>query len=241
MIAGITIHLWSRKYSSSKGISFGLLSSWECLAKEIFADAVHRKNQDGQFRNRGDYVCDPIGLGGNRKRTHCEIWWRLSWTLDSVLVEAAVVSRHWLARFPWSAKEPRWKKHVAYNDNEVIQQVFEERREEIACVVVEPIAGNMGCIPASNSFLKLLRSLTTKYKALLIFDEVMTGFRVGTSGLKAIQHTTRSNSSWKNYRWWSPGRCFMENIWCKRSLMARYRWYSLETLCHDRWLSNLEL
>ena len=107
---------------------------------------------------------------------------------DSVLVEAGSgVSTLGLPDSPGVPRNLAEKSiSVPYNDNEAIQQVFEERREEIACVIVEPIAGNMGCIPASNSFLRLLRSLTTKYSALLIFDEVMTGFRVGASGAQGL-------------------------------------------------------
>ena len=107
---------------------------------------------------------------------------------DSVLVEAGSgVSTLGLPDSPGVPRNLAEKSiSVAYNDNEAIQQVFEERGEEIACVIVEPIAGNMGCIPASNSFLTLLRSLTTKYSALLIFDEVMTGFRVGPGGAQGL-------------------------------------------------------
>ena len=74
---------------------------------------------------------------------------------DSVLVEAGSgVSTLGLPDSPGVPRNLAEKSiSVAYNDNEAIQQVFEERREEIACVIVEPIAGNMGCIPASNSFL----------------------------------------------------------------------------------------
>ena len=107
---------------------------------------------------------------------------------DSVLVEAGSgISTLGLPDSPGVPRNLAEKSiSVAYNDNEAIQQVFEEKREEIACVVVEPIAGNMGCIPARSDFLKLLRFLTTKYSALLIFDEVMTGFRVGTSGAQGL-------------------------------------------------------
>ena len=105
---------------------------------------------------------------------------------DSVLVEAGSgVSTLGLPDSPGVPRNLAEKSiSVAYNDNEAIQQVFEERKEEIACVVVEPIAGNMGCIPASTSFLRLLRSLTIKYNALLIFDEVMTGFRLAKGGVQ---------------------------------------------------------
>ncbi|PQP85805.1 glutamate-1-semialdehyde-2,1-aminomutase [Paenibacillus sp. AR247] len=67
---------------------------------------------------------------------------------------------------------------VAYNDLESVTLAFERFGEEIACVIVEPVAGNMGVVPPLPGFLEGLREITTKYGSLLIFDEVMTGFRV---------------------------------------------------------------
>ncbi|MDG5470976.1 glutamate-1-semialdehyde 2,1-aminomutase [Jeotgalibacillus sp. ET6] len=68
---------------------------------------------------------------------------------------------------------------VPYNDLESIQYVFNEFGSEIAAVIVEPVAGNMGVVPPIEGFLEKLREITTEYESLLIFDEVMTGFRVG--------------------------------------------------------------
>ncbi|OZB91184.1 glutamate-1-semialdehyde-2,1-aminomutase [Paenibacillus sp. XY044] len=67
---------------------------------------------------------------------------------------------------------------VPYNDFESVTVAFERFGEEIACVIVEPVAGNMGVVPPLPGFLEGLREITTKYGSLLIFDEVMTGFRV---------------------------------------------------------------
>ncbi|HEY0828952.1 MAG TPA: glutamate-1-semialdehyde 2,1-aminomutase [Bacilli bacterium] len=68
---------------------------------------------------------------------------------------------------------------VPYNDLEAVKWVLQEFGEEVACVIVEPVAGNMGVVPPLPGFLEGLRSLTEQYGCLLIFDEVMTGFRVG--------------------------------------------------------------
>ncbi|GIN71088.1 glutamate-1-semialdehyde 2,1-aminomutase [Bacillus sp. J14TS2] len=68
---------------------------------------------------------------------------------------------------------------VAYNDLEGVQAAFEQFGEDIAGVIVEPVAGNMGVVPPKPGFLQGLRELTDEYGSLLIFDEVMTGFRVG--------------------------------------------------------------
>jgi len=67
---------------------------------------------------------------------------------------------------------------VPYNDLASVKLAFERYGEEIACVIVEPIAGNMGVVPPLPGFLEGLREVTTAYGSLLIFDEVMTGFRV---------------------------------------------------------------
>jgi glutamate-1-semialdehyde 2,1-aminomutase len=69
-----------------------------------------------------------------------------------------------------------------YNDIEQVQRVFSEIGEEVACVIVEPVAGNMNCVPPVDGFLQTLRSVCDASGALLIFDEVMTGFRVHAQG-----------------------------------------------------------
>ncbi|MCL6453145.1 MAG: glutamate-1-semialdehyde 2,1-aminomutase [Alicyclobacillus sp.] len=71
---------------------------------------------------------------------------------------------------------------LPYNDVAAAEQLFAERGEEIAGVIVEPVAGNMGCIPPVPGFLETLRRLTEEHGALLILDEVMTGFRVALGG-----------------------------------------------------------
>ena len=67
---------------------------------------------------------------------------------------------------------------VPYNDLESVRYAFEQYGEDIAGVIVEPVAGNMGVVPQRNEFLQGLRDITKQYGSLLIFDEVMTGFRV---------------------------------------------------------------
>jgi len=69
-----------------------------------------------------------------------------------------------------------------YNDEEKVAEIFAEKGDEIAAVIVEPVAGNMGVVPPKEGFLEALREITKKYGALLIFDEVITGFRLSYSG-----------------------------------------------------------
>lgn len=74
---------------------------------------------------------------------------------------------------------------LPYNDLEAIDETFRELGEQIACVIVEPVAGNMNCIPPQPGFLEKLRSVCTAHQSILIFDEVMTGFRVSLGGAQA--------------------------------------------------------
>tara|TARA_B100001063_G_scaffold217751_1_gene220650 strand:- start:340 stop:1635 length:1296 start_codon:yes stop_codon:yes gene_type:complete len=73
-----------------------------------------------------------------------------------------------------------------YNDLETVQALFSEYPNEIAAIIIEPVAGNMGCIPPANGFLEGLRSLCDQYSAILIFDEVMTGFRIAKGGAQEL-------------------------------------------------------
>ena len=75
---------------------------------------------------------------------------------------------------------------LEFNDEDQLDKAFKLYKNKIACVIVEPIAGNMNFIPASNIFLNKLRDLTKKNKSVLIFDEVMTGFRVALGGAQSL-------------------------------------------------------
>ncbi len=77
-----------------------------------------------------------------------------------------------------------------FNDLENLAEVFRLEGEEIAAVIVEPVAGNMGVIPPAPGFLEGLRSLTSRYGSILIFDEVMTGFRVSYGGAQQLYGIT---------------------------------------------------
>ncbi|MEE1264328.1 glutamate-1-semialdehyde 2,1-aminomutase [Ruminococcus sp.] len=71
---------------------------------------------------------------------------------------------------------------ATYNDENSVKELFERMGEEIACVVIEPCAANMGVVPPKEGFLKFLRQITSEYGALLLFDEVITGFRLSAGG-----------------------------------------------------------
>jgi len=73
-----------------------------------------------------------------------------------------------------------------YNDADQVQRVFRQIGEQVACIIVEPVAGNMNCVPPAPDFLQTLRRECDRVGALLIFDEVMTGFRVALGGAQAL-------------------------------------------------------
>lgn len=71
---------------------------------------------------------------------------------------------------------------LPYNDTDALNEVFKKTGDKIACVIVEPVAGNMGVVPPRHGFLQAIRSITREYGSLFIVDEVMTGFRLSLSG-----------------------------------------------------------
>jgi glutamate-1-semialdehyde 2,1-aminomutase len=73
-----------------------------------------------------------------------------------------------------------------YNDVESVETLMNANKGEIACIIIEPVAGNMGCIPPNPGFLAALRSLCNDHNILLVFDEVMTGFRLAKGGVQEL-------------------------------------------------------
>ena len=111
---------------------------------------------------------------------------------DSLLVKAG----SGLLTFgnPSSAGVPAdFTKHtlvLEYNNTAQLEETFEKIGDEIACVIVEPFAGNMNLVRPSENFVRALRSLTAKHGAVLIYDEVMTGFRVALGGAQSLHGIT---------------------------------------------------
>jgi len=79
---------------------------------------------------------------------------------------------------------------ATFNDQQSVSDLFKQYQGEIACVIVEPVAGNMNCIPPTDGFLNFLRSCCDEHNAVLIFDEVMTGFRVAKGGAQSLYNVT---------------------------------------------------
>ena len=79
---------------------------------------------------------------------------------------------------------------LPFNDLDAVRECFSQKGDDIACVIIEPVAGNMNCIPPQEGYLQGLRKLCDQHGVLLIFDEVMTGFRVALGGAQALYGIT---------------------------------------------------
>jgi glutamate-1-semialdehyde 2,1-aminomutase len=75
---------------------------------------------------------------------------------------------------------------LPYNDTDALEEAFKKFKRQIACVIVEPVVGNMGCVPPARGYLEALRAVTSNDGAVLIFDEVMTGFRLAFGGAQQL-------------------------------------------------------
>jgi len=75
---------------------------------------------------------------------------------------------------------------LPYNNQSAVEEAFNKYKDQIACVIVEPVVGNMGCVPPQQGYLEFLRSITAKHRTVLIFDEVMTGFRLARGGAQEL-------------------------------------------------------
>ena len=75
---------------------------------------------------------------------------------------------------------------LPYNDTDVLEEAFGKFKHQIACVIVEPVVGNMGCVPPARGYLEAVRAITSNDGAVLIFDEVMTGFRLAFGGAQEL-------------------------------------------------------
>ena len=88
---------------------------------------------------------------------------------------------------------------LPFNDLNAVAGAFEQYPGQIAAVILEPVAGNMGCVPPKAGYLEGLRELTSRHASLLIFDEVMTGFRVSRGGAQERYGVNPDGSRYKHY------------------------------------------
>ena len=152
-------------------------------------DSLHGNGAHDQLGHRSDHVSDSAGAGttGRDKIVKFEGNYHGHWTL---LVVRAPVLTHGEPVLRRAASLAEHTITLSYNDPEGVEACFAEIGEQIACIIVEPVAGNMNCIPPQPGFLETLRHVCNEYGSILIFDEVMTGFRVALGGAQAYYGVT---------------------------------------------------
>jgi len=173
-----------------KGTSFGAPTELEIKLAEMLIDAVPSMDMVRMVNSGTEATMSAIRLarGFTKRDTIIKFDGCYHGHADSLLVEAG--SGVATLSIPGSPGVP--KSFVAhtlslpYNDIDSVSEVMKTQGEKIACIIVEPVAGNMGLVTPVNGFLQKLRELTEKSDSLLIFDEVMTGFRVSYGGAQAI-------------------------------------------------------
>ena len=178
------------KKQSTLGTSFGAPTQLEVTLAEALVDAVPSLQMVRTVSSGTEAVMSAIRLArghtGRDKIVKFEGCYHGH--ADSLLVKAGSgVLSLGLPECPGIVADLAKKtKTLPYNDLGKARELFDKEGDEIACLIVEPVAGNMGVIPPQPGFLPLLRELTEKHGAVLIFDEVITGFRVGYGGAQKL-------------------------------------------------------
>ncbi len=141
-----------------------------------------------EFRDRSHDVRDSTGAGLYQAKIYRQVRRLLPRSLRFPAGEGGF--RGGYAGIPGSAGVPeefiQFTLALPFNDIKAVEYAFQKYKHQIACVIVEPVVGNMGCVPAADDFLVGLRMITEREKAVLIFDEVMTGFRVAFGGAQEL-------------------------------------------------------
>jgi glutamate-1-semialdehyde 2,1-aminomutase len=175
------------KKAATRGFSFGAPTLGEIELAEMIVQAIPSIEMVRLVNSGTEATMSALRLAraatGRNKIIKCDGGYHGH--VDSLLVKAG--SGGATFNVPDSAGVPKEVTEltisVPFNDLDAVQTVIDK---EVAAVIVEPIAGNMGCIPPAEGFLRGIRDLCTKNGALLIFDEVMTGFRVAYGGAQSV-------------------------------------------------------
>jgi glutamate-1-semialdehyde 2,1-aminomutase len=176
--------------AAARGLSFGAPTEGEIVMAEEICKLVPSLEQVRLVSSGTEAAMSALRLarGATGRDTIIKFEGCYHGHADSLLVKAG----SGLLTFgnPTSAGVPAdFAKHTLvldYNDPQQLENVFKDMGDKIACVIVEPVAGNMNLLPATREFLQAMRNLCTKHGSVLIFDEVMCGFRVGLGGAQAL-------------------------------------------------------
>ncbi|MEZ6193130.1 MAG: glutamate-1-semialdehyde 2,1-aminomutase [Phycisphaerales bacterium] len=180
--------------AAGRGASFGMPTEAETQLAQMVVDAVP-SIEVVRFVNSGtEAVMSAIrlarGATGRAKVVKCTGCYHGH--SDSLLVQAG--SGATTLGVPSSPGVPESITSntllIPYNDLDAVRKVFQDQSRDIACIVVEPIAGNMGVVPPADGYLQGLRDLCDEFGVLLIFDEVMTGFRVAYGCAQSLYGVT---------------------------------------------------
>lgn len=178
------------QHAASQGLSFGAPTEAEVLMAEEICKLVPNVEQVRLVSSGTEATMSALRLarGATRRDKIIKFEGCYHGHADSLLVKAG----SGLLTFgnPTSAGVPEdFSKHTLvldYNNCQQLEEVFQSLGDQIACVIVEPVAGNMNLIPATPEFLQTMRRLCSLHGSILIFDEVMCGFRVGLQGAQAL-------------------------------------------------------
>lgn len=176
------------------GTSFGAPTAREIELAELIVDAVPSIEMV-RLVNSGTEACMSairLARGFTGRDLTIKFEGCYHGHVDSLLVKAgsgvATLSLPDTAGVPKSFSETTIA--LPFNDLDRVEDVFRKQGDRIACIIVEPVAGNMGCILPEPGFLEGLRRVTNQYGALLIFDEVITGFRLSRGGAQQLYNIT---------------------------------------------------
>jgi glutamate-1-semialdehyde 2,1-aminomutase len=180
--------------AAARGLSFGAPTEGEIDMAELICKLVPSMEQVRLVSSGTEAAMSALRLarGATGRDTIIKFEGCYHGHADSLLVKAG----SGLLTFgnPTSAGVPEdFAKHTLvldYNDPQQLEDAFQKAGDRIACVIVEPVAGNMNLLRATPEFLKTMRHLCTQYGAVLIFDEVMSGFRVALGGAQSLYDIT---------------------------------------------------
>ena len=175
---------------AKKGTSFGMPTELETQIAKLAISMVPNIDKI-RFVNSGTEACMSairLARGFTKRDKIIKFWGCYHGHSDSFLIAAGSgLSTFGVPNSPGvTAGTAKDTLLANYNDIENVKALFESNKNEIAGIIVEPVAGNMGCIPPKSGFLEDLRTICSENGTLLIFDEVMTGFRLAKGGVQEL-------------------------------------------------------